>query len=118
MGDKPFQVRDGAGFRGRGGRNSPRSGGGERPLGIPTIRARVVHHLLVRRLEEIWEPVFIFDSYACRKGKGTHAAVRRLQSFTRKVTANRTRPAWFMKIWSFWGIVFTGATLSFCLRQH
>lgn len=62
------------------------------------FRDRVVHHLLVRRLEEIWERVFIFDSYACRKGKGIHAAVRRLQSFTRQVTANGTRPAWFMKL--------------------
>ena len=45
------------------------------------FRDRIVHHLLVRCLEKIWEPVFIFDSYACRKGKGTDAAVRRLQAF-------------------------------------
>jgi RNA-directed DNA polymerase len=60
-----------------------------RELFAASFRDRVVHHLLVCRLEEIWEPVFIFDSYACRKGKGTYAAVRRLQSFTLKVTANR-----------------------------
>lgn len=32
------------------------------------FRDRVVHHLLVDYLERIWEPVFIQDSYACRRG--------------------------------------------------
>ena len=62
------------------------------------FRDRVVHHLLVRQLEPIWERVFIHDSYACRKGKGTHAAVERLQSFCRKVSANQTRHAWFLQL--------------------
>ena len=52
------------------------------------FRDRVVHHILVDYLERIWEKVFIYDSYACRKGKGTHEAVMRLQSFLRKVSKN------------------------------
>ena len=40
------------------------------------FRDRIVHHLVVRELEKQWEPRFIFDSYACRKNKGIHAAVR------------------------------------------
>jgi len=44
---------------------------------------RVVHHLLADRLARIYEPVFIHDSYANRLGKGTHAAVERLQGFMR-----------------------------------
>ena len=35
-------------------------------------------------LEPIFERSFIFDSYACRKGKGTHAAVDRCQAFSRR----------------------------------
>lgn len=62
------------------------------------FRDRVVHHYLVHRLEKIWEPIFIHDSFACRKGKGTHAAVKRLRSFTRKITANQTRRAWFCQL--------------------
>lgn len=62
------------------------------------FRDRVVHHLIVRYLEKIWEPVFIHDSYASRKGKGTHAAVYRLQSFARKITNNITKRAWYMKL--------------------
>ena len=42
---------------------------------------RVVHHWLVPRLEVLFEPVFIHDVYSNRKGKGTHKAVDRLQSF-------------------------------------
>jgi hypothetical protein len=30
------------------------------------FRDRVIHHILVERLESIFEPVFIHDSYACR----------------------------------------------------
>ena len=62
------------------------------------FRDRVVHHLLVEYLERIWEPIFIHDSYACRKGKGVHAAVERLQGFLRQATANGTRPAWFLQL--------------------
>lgn len=62
------------------------------------FRDRVVHHFLIRRLERIWEPIFIHDSFACRKGKGTHGAVSRLRSFCRKVTANQTRRAWFTQL--------------------
>ena len=57
------------------------------------FRDRVVHHILVGYLEPILENVFIHDSYSCRKGKGTHRAVMRLQSFIRKVSKNgKARP--------------------------
>ena len=42
-----------------------------------------MHHALVRRIEPLFERIFIYDSYACRKGKGTHVAVLRLQHFLR-----------------------------------
>lgn len=62
------------------------------------FRDRVIHHFLVGYLEEIWEKVFIHDSYACRKGKGTKAAVDRLQSFSRQVTKNQSCHAWFLQL--------------------
>ncbi|MGB2762513.1 MAG: reverse transcriptase/maturase family protein [Minisyncoccales bacterium] len=53
------------------------------------FRDRIVHHLLYNYLVPIWESKFIFDSYACRKGKGTHkASVKRLYQFLRKITKN------------------------------
>jgi hypothetical protein len=45
---------------------------------------RVVHTLLVQRLELLYEPLFIHDSYANRAGRGSHAAVDRLQAFMRR----------------------------------
>ena len=62
------------------------------------FRDRVVHHLLVSRLEPIFEPGFIHDSYACRKGKGTLAASDRLTTMLRRATANGRRPAWAIKL--------------------
>lgn len=62
------------------------------------FRDRVVHYVLVNRLEPGWEGRFIHDSYACRKNKGTHAGVARLQSFCRKVTANNSRPASYLQL--------------------
>jgi RNA-directed DNA polymerase len=62
------------------------------------FRDRVVHHLLVNYLEPQWEQRFIYDSYACRQEKGTHKAVERLRTFTRKVTANETRRAWYLQL--------------------
>jgi RNA-directed DNA polymerase len=59
---------------------------------------RVVHHVLVGYLERYWERVFIHDSYACRKGKGVHAAVDRLQRFIRQATANGQRRAWYLQL--------------------
>ena len=62
------------------------------------FRDRVVHHLLVSRLERVFEPRFIHDSYACRNGKGVLAASDRLMSFLRRATANGQRPALALKL--------------------
>jgi len=62
------------------------------------FRDRVVHHLFVRKIEDYWERVFIHDSYACRPGKGTHAAVDRLERFVRSNTHGGRRRAWFLQI--------------------
>lgn len=59
---------------------------------------RVVHHVLVDRLTRIYEPVFIHDSYANRIGKGTHAAVERLQGFMRQASAGGSQPAYALQL--------------------
>jgi retron-type reverse transcriptase len=58
--------------------------GKKRQISAAPFRDRVVHHALTGVLEPIFERSFIFDSYACRKGKGTHAAVDRSQAFARR----------------------------------
>jgi len=54
-----------------------------RKISAAKFRDRVVHHALCTVLEARFEPLFIADSYANRVGKGTHAAIDRLQRFTR-----------------------------------
>jgi RNA-directed DNA polymerase len=62
----------------------------ERRISAAPLRDRVVHHAICRVIEPLFEPRFIHDSYACRKGKGTHRAVARAQEFAR-------RWPWFLK---------------------
>lgn len=62
------------------------------------FRDRVVHHLVVRELEKVWEPRFIHDSYASRKNKGVHAAVERLRNFMNKATRSGKRAAWYLQL--------------------
>ena len=55
---------------------------------VSDFRDRVVHHAIVNILKPIFEPRFIYDSYASRKGKGTIAALKRFDQFLRKITKN------------------------------
>lgn len=54
-----------------------------RLISAAPFRDRVVHHALCNVIEPIFERVFIPDSYANRKGKGTHKAIDRVQQFAR-----------------------------------
>lgn len=58
--------------------------GKPRRISAAPFRDRVVHHALCHITEPIWEARFIRDSYACRVGKGTHAALDRCTHFARR----------------------------------
>ena len=62
------------------------------------FRDRIVHHVLVHELERYWEPVFIHDSYACRKDKGIHKAVDRLNQFMRQASGNGQRRVYYLQL--------------------
>lgn len=55
-----------------------------RLISAAPYRDRVVHHALCNIIEPLFDKTFIYDSYACRKGKGTHAAADRYTEFCRK----------------------------------
>lgn len=55
-----------------------------RLINAAPYRDRVVHHALCGVIEPIFDRTFIYDSYACRAGKGTHAAIGRFQEFARR----------------------------------
>jgi hypothetical protein len=62
----------------------------ERIISASPFRDRVVQHAVCAVLEPVLERRFIHDSYACREGRGTHAALARAQRAARS-------HAWFLK---------------------
>ena len=55
-----------------------------RLISAAPFRDRVVHHVLCNVIEPIYDRSFLYDSYACRTGKGTHAAVDRASHYARR----------------------------------
>jgi len=55
----------------------------KRPLGIPTVRDRIVQTALRHVLEPIWEVKFADQSYGFRPGRGCKDALRRVQTLLR-----------------------------------
>jgi len=49
-----------------------------------SFRDRIVHHSLVGALEPVFERRFVDTSYACRKNKGAHLALRDAQAAARR----------------------------------
>ena len=62
------------------------------------FRDRIVHHLLYNHIADRFHRRFIFDSYACIPGKGTHRAVARMEHFARSVTQNHQIPGFVLKM--------------------
>lgn len=54
-----------------------------RMISAPYVTDRLVHHILCRVIEPLLDRRFMYDSYACRKGKGTLAACKRVQHHLR-----------------------------------
>lgn len=62
-----------------------------------TVRDRVLHQAVFRILYRIFDPTFIHDSYSCRRKRGVHRGVLRLERFAKQVTRNYHRPAYVLK---------------------
>ncbi|MBN1271890.1 MAG: group II intron reverse transcriptase domain-containing protein [Candidatus Aminicenantes bacterium] len=58
----------------------------QRLISAAPYRDRVVHHAICNVIEPIFDKTFIHDSYACRKDKGSHAALNRYTQYSRKNT--------------------------------
>jgi len=62
-----------------------------RIIHAPALRERVLHHAIIAHVGPVLDRALIDDTYACRSGKGTLAAVRRAQEHLRRF-------AWYAKI--------------------
>ena len=56
----------------------------ERVITAPSFRERVLHHAVMNICEPVFERSLIFDTYACRRGKGREAAVIRAREFSKR----------------------------------
>ena len=70
----------------------------KREIFAADFRDRVVHHLVINKLNPLFEREFINDSYACRVGKGTLFGIHRLESFIRRCSLNDTTDCYVLKI--------------------
>ena len=63
----------------------------------PTVRDRLLHHAIYRKLYPFFDRTFIADSFSCRVEKANLKAINRFRSFTYKVSKNRTKTCWVLK---------------------
>ncbi|MCP3915281.1 MAG: NACHT domain-containing protein [bacterium] len=63
----------------------------ERTITAAPFRERVVHHALMDVLEPVLERRMVHVSFACRRGKGTHAALAHARQLVR-------RHGWFLEL--------------------
>lgn len=62
-----------------------------------SVRDRLLHHALYRKLYPFFDRTFIVDAYSCRIGKGTHRAINKFREYSYKVSKNNTRTCWVLK---------------------
>lgn len=83
-----------------------------REIQAAPFRDRVVHQAMVAALEPVFDRGFVYDTYACRRGKGTHAAIARFERFARV-----SRYALTMDISKYFASIDHGILFSFLARK-
>lgn len=71
------------------------------------FRDRVVHHLIMNKINSLFEKEFIYDTYSCRKWRWTMFWINRATKFMRQVSENYKKEAYTMKLdisWFFMNI--------------
>ena len=61
----------------------PKPGGGERPLGIPTVTDRLIQQAIAQVLTPIFDPGFSESSFGFRPNRCAHGALRQVQGHIR-----------------------------------
>ncbi|MFY9308763.1 MAG: reverse transcriptase domain-containing protein [Bacteroidia bacterium] len=70
----------------------------KREIFAADFRDRVVHHLIINKLNPLFEKQFIYDSYSCRVNKGTHFGIKRVTRFIRQCSQNYQLPCYILKL--------------------
>lgn len=69
-----------------------------REVFAPDIDDALESHILFSLINPLFDRVFIYDSYSCRKGKGALFGIERFEHHIRSCTQNYTRPAYILNI--------------------
>lgn len=70
----------------------------KREIFAASFRDRVVHHLVFNYINPTFENKFIEDSYSCRKNKGTHYGVQKLNAAIQTCSQNYTQDCYVLKL--------------------
>lgn len=80
----------------------------KREIFAANFRDRIVHHIIMHRLEPLFEEEFIQDNYNCRKNKGTLYGIKRLHEQVKICSDNYTKDCYIGKF------DFQGFFMSIC----
>ncbi len=62
-----------------------------------SVRDRLMHHVIHRKLYPYFASKFIFDSFSCQKWKGVHRGLDRFQKKGLQVSRNHSKTCWVLK---------------------
>lgn len=63
-----------------------------------SVADRVVHHAVARVIEPLFDRSFIFESWACRRDKGTHQSVEYVHRGLERLSRHGSRPLWILHL--------------------
>ncbi len=69
-----------------------------RSISKASVKDRLIHHAVYRKLYPFFDRQFIFDSYSCRNGKGSHRALRRLHNMFLEASDGGRRTCFVLKL--------------------
>ncbi|PCJ81538.1 MAG: hypothetical protein COA49_05460 [Bacteroidetes bacterium] len=70
----------------------------KREIFAADFRDRVVHHYLIKKLNPLFEELFINNSFACREGRGGHFGIRTIVDLIEKESMNYKMKAFILKL--------------------
>jgi hypothetical protein len=70
----------------------------KREIFAADFRDRIVHHLIINKLNHLFEKEFIYDSFGCRINKGTHFGIKRVDTFIKNCSKNYTQDCYVLKL--------------------
>ena len=70
----------------------------QREVFAANFRDRIVHHLVISKINALFEQEFIVNSYSCRIGKGTLYGVKSVESMIKECSGNYSQDCYVLKL--------------------